>query len=55
MDEDDTAAYEAAEELLSEEQRPRAREIAEQYREQLYDYREATRAKRANGVPASHP
>jgi len=54
MDENDTDAYFAAEALLSEAQQPRAREIAEEYREQLYDYREAVRAKRSGGESAAH-
>jgi len=54
MDQNDTDAYFAAEALLSEGQRPRAREIAEEYREQLYDYREAVRAKRSGGESAAH-
>jgi hypothetical protein len=37
----DTAAYLQAEELLRPEQRDRAREIAERYREELYDQRNA--------------
>jgi len=54
MDENDTDAYFDAEALLSESQRPRAREIAEEYREQLYDYREAVRAKHSGGEAAAH-
>jgi len=54
MDENDTDAYFTAEALLSEAQRPRAREIAEEYREQLYDYREAVRTKRSGGESAAH-
>jgi hypothetical protein len=38
-DENDTAAYYRAEQILGPEQRDRAREIAEQYREELYDQR----------------
>ncbi|HEY6001737.1 MAG TPA: hypothetical protein VIV57_02605, partial [Anaeromyxobacter sp.] len=39
----DTAAYLQAEEILRPEQRDRAREIAERYREELYDQRAAAR------------
>jgi hypothetical protein len=39
----DTAAYLQAEEILRPEQRERAREIAERYREELYDQRAAAR------------
>jgi hypothetical protein len=39
----DTAAYLRAEEILRPEQRDRAREIAERYREELYDQRAAAR------------
>ncbi len=38
-DDNDTAAYLRAEEVLRPEQRERAREIAERYREELYDRR----------------
>jgi hypothetical protein len=41
MDENDTKAYLDAEEFLTDEQKPKAREIAESYREQLYDRRAA--------------
>lgn len=40
-DDNDTAAYYRAEEVLRPEQRERAREIAERYREDLYDQRAA--------------
>jgi hypothetical protein len=39
----DTAAYLRAEEILRPDQRDRAREIAERYREELYDQRAAAR------------
>ena len=39
MDEDDTKAYLEGEEILTEPQRARVRDIAEDYREQLYDRR----------------
>jgi hypothetical protein len=39
----DTAAYLEAEQVLRPEQRDRAREIAEKYREELYDERAAAR------------
>jgi hypothetical protein len=39
----DTAAYLQAEEILRPEQRDRAREIAERYREELFDQRAAAR------------
>jgi hypothetical protein len=39
LDDNDTAAYLEAEQSLSEEQKPRARELASKYREQLYNYR----------------
>jgi hypothetical protein len=42
-DENDTAAYYRAEQILGPEQRDRAREIAELYREELYDQRAAPR------------
>jgi hypothetical protein len=41
MDENDTKAYLDAEEVLTEDQKAKAREIAESYREQLYDRRAA--------------
>jgi hypothetical protein len=41
MDDNDVKAYLDAEALLTEAQRTRAREIAEQYREQLFEWREA--------------
>jgi hypothetical protein len=40
-DDEDTAAYLRAEQILRPDQRDRAREIAEQYREELYDERAA--------------
>jgi hypothetical protein len=43
MDENDTRAYLEAEALLTETQRPQAREIASRFREQLSDRREAAR------------
>ena len=45
MDDNDTRAYLEAEALLTETQRPKAREIASRFREQLSDRREAARAK----------
>lgn len=42
-DDNDTAAYLQAEQVLRPEQRDRAREIAERYREELYDQRAAKR------------
>jgi hypothetical protein len=47
MDENDTKAYFDAEALLSQEQQLKARDIAEAYREQLYEWREAVRAQKA--------
>ena len=41
MDDNDTKAYLDAEPVLTEAQRPRAREIAEEYREQVYEWRSA--------------
>jgi hypothetical protein len=41
--ENDTAAYFEAEQVLRPEQRDRAREIAEKYREELYDQQAAAR------------
>jgi hypothetical protein len=43
MDDNDTRAYLEAEAVLDEEQRPKARDIAERYREALYDRREQLR------------
>lgn len=40
MDDNDTNAFLAAEEALTDEQRDKARDIAEDYREALYDWRE---------------
>ena len=48
MDDNDAKAYLDAEALLTDEQRPRAREIAEQYREQLFEWREAMSARTRN-------
>lgn len=45
LDENDTKAYLDAENVLTEAQRPRAREVASDYREQLYEQRESARAK----------
>jgi len=39
LDDNDTAAYLEAEQVLSEAQRPRAREIASRYREQVFERR----------------
>lgn len=47
MDSNDSAAYLEAESLLTADQRPRAREIAERYREQLFEWREVVKARRA--------
>lgn len=47
MDDNDTRAYLEAETILTEAQRPRAREIASRFREELSDRREARR-KRSN-------
>lgn len=47
MDENDTKAYFDAEALLSKEQQLKARDIAEAYREQLYEWREFVRAQKA--------
>jgi hypothetical protein len=41
MDDNDAQAFLNAESFLTDAQRPRAREIAEQYREQLFDWRQA--------------
>jgi hypothetical protein len=41
LDDNDTHAYLEAEGALAEEQRPKAREIASRYREQLYNRRRA--------------
>ena len=43
MDENDSKAYFDAEEILDASQRERAREVAEDYRERLFDWREALR------------
>lgn len=54
----DTAAYLAAEDVLRPDQRARARAIAEAYREQLYEVREVgrrTRARDAGDRPARDP
>jgi hypothetical protein len=48
LDENDTKAYLDAENLLTEAQRARAREIASDYREQLYEQRERARANSAS-------
>ncbi len=47
MDENDTKAYFDAEALLAQEQQLKAHDIAEAYREQLYEWREAVRAQKA--------
>jgi hypothetical protein len=49
MDENDAKAYLDAESLLTDAQRARAREIAEQYREQLFEWREAAQPKEPRG------
>jgi len=43
LDDDDTRAYLDAEQLLTEQQRPRAQEIASAYREALYDQQHPSR------------
>jgi hypothetical protein len=48
LDENDTKAYLDAENVLTEAQRARAREIASDYREQLYEQRENARVKSAS-------
>ena len=40
MDGNDARAFEEAEGLLTDAQKPRAEELAEKYREELYDWRE---------------
>jgi hypothetical protein len=45
LDENDTKAYLDAENVLTEEQKGRARDIASEYREQLYEQREVARSK----------
>jgi hypothetical protein len=45
LDENDTKAYLDAANVLTEEQKGRARDIASEYREQLYDRREIARSK----------
>jgi hypothetical protein len=47
MDANDTKAYLDAENLLKAEQRERAREIAADFREKLYERREQLRAQAA--------
>jgi hypothetical protein len=50
LDDNDTKAYLDAENLLTEEQRRRAREIAERFREELWDRRQAMQKQaRASG------
>src|SRR5262249_7660911 len=44
LDDDDTRAYLDAEQLLTEQQRPRAQEIASAYREALYDQQHPSRS-----------
>jgi hypothetical protein len=48
LDENDTKAYLDAENVLTEAQKARAREVASDYREQLYEQRESARAKSAS-------
>jgi hypothetical protein len=43
MDDNDTSAYLEAEKVLTEVQRPRAREIASSYRQERSERREAMR------------
>jgi hypothetical protein len=50
LDDDDTRAYLEAEQLLTEEQRPHAREIASAYREALYDQQHPSRSHRQDGA-----
>jgi len=45
LDENDTKAYLDAEDVLTEAQKPRARDIASDYREQLYEQRELAHSK----------
>jgi hypothetical protein len=45
LDENDTKAYLDAENVLTEAQKGRARDIASDYREQLYEQREMARSK----------
>jgi hypothetical protein len=47
LDENDTKAYLDAESVFTEAQKARAREIASDYREQLYERRESARSKSA--------
>jgi hypothetical protein len=49
LDDDDTRTYLEAEQLLTEEQRPHAREIASAYREALYDQQHPSRSNRQDG------
>jgi len=53
MDDNDVKAFLDGEALLTGAQSSRAREIAEQYREQLYEWREATRAQRKGETDAT--
>jgi len=46
LDDNDTAAFFAAQEVLTEAQKPRAQEIASKYRSDLMDYREAMKQRR---------
>jgi hypothetical protein len=48
LDENDTKAYLDAENVLTETQKGRARDIASDYREQLYEERETARRKAAS-------
>jgi len=45
-DDADSKAFAEAEAALTDEQRPRAREFAEQFREALYDWRQAMRSRK---------
>jgi hypothetical protein len=47
LDENDTKAYLDAESVFTEAQKTRAREIASDYREQLYEQRENARSRSA--------
>jgi hypothetical protein len=54
LDDNDTRAYLEAEQLLTEQQRPRAQEIASAYREALYDQQHPSRRHEApDAGPAS--
>lgn len=48
MEANDNGAYEEAEKVLSEQQKPRARELVSQQREELLKRREAMRRSRSD-------